>query len=773
MRRSNGAPMRRSVDILSAPDVEREVEEVASRVRALIDEGVEPTRIAVVSRKARPHLELAVHALERFGVPAAARRRVGFTEIPVVRAVATVFAAAAEGWTRHALVELADQPYLASELDAGILNVIGYRSRVEGLDDWIRVLGQLEDDAARQERDANGDDGHRPTLPASQRVRSARESLEAFAQRASVLDAPRPLEEWLAWLSDFLEHDPWGIGARIHQVPGGRFDIARLDLAGWRALGALAREWRAAVQRWGDGGEPISAAEFHDRLQHLLAGDAALWTPWHRGVRVLESLAAAYRAFDHVFLVGLEAGRFPAPPPSSPILDEADRVALRMAGVPLEPRERFETRERALFDVLAASADTRLTLSCARLDAEGREVAESSFLEALRESAEATLTAISPATVLTPGMPLVASPEAAEQAAHAARIERERETGDLGPWNGHITDAVLRAALAERFGDDYVWSPSRIESYAKCPWAFFSARLLGIEKLEEPAEDMDPATWGIILHDALSRFYTAAAARSGGPVFLRDEDLEWALPEAEAALEAALTARGSDSWLGHPALRDAQRERLRRTLVEYVAWEVRGVNEKSYNRRTKMSKRVRMGVAEHELGFEGIVLERNGVRFTYRGFIDRVEHGVDEDVDAARYLGAVDYKSGMYGVPGAKDFNRAWEDGVVLQVPLYAHALTDLNPGSAIAYSEYRALRQRKAVHTLQLQRVDRKACTIEPDEQAQAKMAQALDAAAEHVGRVRDGVFPAAPPPSCHCPDYCHAREICRIVGGPRPLFG
>jgi hypothetical protein len=108
----------------------------------------------------------------------------------------------------------------------------------------------------------------------------------------------------------------------------------------------------------------------------------------------------------------------------------------------------------------------------------------------------------------------------------------------------------------------------------------------------------------------------------------------------------------------------------------------------------------------------------------------------------------------------------------VLQVPLYAHALTELIPGSAIASSEYRALKQRTSVHTLRLQRVDRTDGTIEPDEDAEAKMEQALDDAAAHVRRVRDGVFPAAPPPSCHCPNYCHAREICRVAGGPRELF-
>src|SRR6185437_5207827 len=46
--------------LLSAPDVEREHDEIARRVRALIDGGAAPNRIAIVSRKARPHVDYAV-----------------------------------------------------------------------------------------------------------------------------------------------------------------------------------------------------------------------------------------------------------------------------------------------------------------------------------------------------------------------------------------------------------------------------------------------------------------------------------------------------------------------------------------------------------------------------------------------------------------------------------------------------------------------------------------------------------------------------------------
>src|SRR5690606_25095048 len=82
------------VVVIEAPDVDRELEEVARRVRALIDAGTEPRRIAVVARQSRPYVERTVAALNRFGVPAAARLRTGYADIPAIRALLTLFGVA-------------------------------------------------------------------------------------------------------------------------------------------------------------------------------------------------------------------------------------------------------------------------------------------------------------------------------------------------------------------------------------------------------------------------------------------------------------------------------------------------------------------------------------------------------------------------------------------------------------------------------------------------------------------------------------------------------
>jgi RecB family exonuclease len=71
---------------------------------------------------------------------------------------------------------------------------------------------------------------------------------------------------------------------------------------------------------------------------------------------------------------------------------------------------------------------------------------------------------------------------------------------------------------------------AQIEDYAKCPWAYFSKRLLRLERHEDPDEDMDNLVRGSLLHDALKRFYDAAFAQRGEPILLGQFDASWAEP---------------------------------------------------------------------------------------------------------------------------------------------------------------------------------------------------------------------------------------------------
>ncbi|HET7584488.1 MAG TPA: PD-(D/E)XK nuclease family protein [Gemmatimonadaceae bacterium] len=772
-------PAERGADaatLIVAPDVDREMDHIACRVRALIDAGTPPHRIAIVSRQERPHVEEALAALARAGVPATARQRINLAEVPAVRAVGTLFDAAAEGWTRHGLCELADQPYLACGLSARVINEIGYRRRVEGLAAWAAALSALEErTGARLAHAGPPNDADEVSVLSDARAElaAARAGFGTFAARAKELDRSRSLLAWLEWLERFLRDDPWGVVRAIYDVPDERFDIARIDLAGWNGLSRIVRDWREAVSQFGAGSEVLSVQAFASQLRACLTGDVALWTPQRRGVAVLEALAAAYRSFDHLFLVGLEAGAFPRAPRASALFDEAERTALAGLGMPFESREVWETRERELFRVLVAGA-RHLTASYSRLDERGRDVIGSSFVEELRDAVTLDVVAIASSKVLTPGMPLVRSAEALAHAAHAARIERARASRVPSVYAGQIADAELAALLAREFGDDRQWSPTQLEEFAKCPWAYFSKRLLRLSLHEEPSEDIDRSLRGRVLHDALRRFYDSAHERLDAPVFLRAPDEEWAGPLLDACVDAAFDDAAQREWVGHPALRDATRAELRALARGFLAWEL-DLHEKMFTQTAPNAiapKMIRTGVDRHELAFHDMVYEHDGVRLRFRGSIDRVEVCVDDRVPDGQFVAAMDYKTSMSATPGDGK-KKAWRDHVVLQLPLYAHALRQLYPEHEVARVEYATLKKPQPVHRLQPFRYDRKRGVAVASDADTEQWEAALRAAVAHVRRARSGEFPPVPPPSCNCPPWCQGRDICRIPGGPRDGYG
>lgn len=766
--------------VIEAPNTERELGEVALEVRRLVDDGVPIHRIAIVTRQGRPYVELVVRALRCVGVPATARLRVAFNEIPVVKAVLSLFAGAANGWTRQSLTEIAGFPYFVPLLEPAVLNSIGFRRSVRGLPAWQAAIEELRRETERISEPTR-DENHGPKARLSvATVEDALCKFVKFKELLSDLDGKRTLFEWLEWLERFLSEDRLDVGRRVYSAAGSDYEPVRRDIAGWRGLQTISTEWKKAVANWGDAATPdsadaprISVADFSKRLREMLDGQVGIRTETQRGVQVMEALAAAYREFDFLFLCGMEAGSFPLPAPRSPILDDDDRATIGTFGFHLDTGADWDFRERDLFRTVVSGA-RNLTVSYPAIGIRGAESIRSAFVEALAANAGEARRPVDEYAVITPGMPVVSSANGRALADHAASVECERLTGVESRFSGRIEDEELRDWLRVAFDDNKLWSPSQIEAYAKCPWAYFSGYLLGVEKFEEPDEDMQATIRGSLLHAALARFYDAVADEIGRPAFLRSGDLEWAEKLMARTLDAVFDGIQERAWTGHPALRDVKRAELKRELCRYLAWEVE-FHDRMDDHKKSDALILRTGAAAHELSFGesgAVVLERKGIRFKFRGTIDRVDEGIDPRIEnPSRFVAAIDYKSSIGGVPGGGK-GAAWNEGVVLQVPLYAYALTRIRDDVDVSRVEYRPLRETRPgaspgtarPHCLQLYQVDKKTGVLRRNEDDAAKMERALDAVCDHVIKAKNGYFPVSPAPSCGCPAYCHAYDICRV---------
>ncbi|HVZ78290.1 MAG TPA: PD-(D/E)XK nuclease family protein, partial [Gemmatimonadaceae bacterium] len=564
-------------------------------------------------------------------------------------------------------------------------------------------------------------------------------------------------------MMDVLADDAWGMAEAL-AAPLPDEDARQRDLDARELIRATAGVWNQALEQFGGGDALLDAEAFGRRLALLLEQDLITQPVTGFGVVVGEALAAGWRAFDHVFVAGLSAGVFPQRAIAEGLFDAGERRAMIAAGLPLEDPDAWRAREQALFHVLCAAPRRSLTLSWPAADSEGREVARSAYADeavavALRACPKRAddgkdaddvlgdagiLEKIPLDRVLTPGFPIVAGEDAVAHARAVATREWERTT-DASAWNGEIEDPDAKEWLAKHYGEDFTWSATQLEHLAKCGWSWFAARVLRLETKADGDDLMEPTTRGALLHDALDRFFKAMRERNGGkPVFLREADKK----EADAAMAAVLDeawneARERGEWLGPDALHDTVRAELGNDLRKYLAFEITR-NEASYNARTNAARQVRTGAEQGELAFNGVEIAAGGARFLLRGKVDRVDRGVDERVpNAERYIAAIDYKSSASSTP-AKGQSKGWEDGVVLQVPLYAAALRAEFPSDVVARIEYRTLRSPKVVHPLVL--VPLHGGKVQAGDAAEQKLQGALDAAGRRVLAVRGGILPAAP---------------------------
>ncbi|MDP1889515.1 MAG: PD-(D/E)XK nuclease family protein [Gemmatimonadaceae bacterium] len=770
------------IRLVEAPDAAREVELIAVRVRQLINTGVAPSRIAVIARQARPLVNDVAAALGTLGVPVTVRRRTTLSHTAPARALRAILAAAADSWSRHAVVEIAENPLLATGLSARVLNLLGFAQQMASLDDWTEAFAILLARCEARERGEDDEDYHRAPLPPSGAVKAEIAAWQALLPRLKAVAAERSLHSWFEWVSETLADGPWGLSARLEEPFADR-EAWNADIRARDLIAELAGAWAAALAAFGSSDAPVDAATFASRLQLLLEQDLVTPPATDFGVVVAEALAASWRAFEHVFVVGLSAGVFPQRPSTSGLLDRDARMALNAAGLPLDAPDAWRDRESQLFRVACAGARTTLTLSWPVMDPGGREVARSAFAdeaaaalaralgvddtdEALEKAG--VLERVPTQLALVPGFPVAADADAVAHARAAADREHARSEAP-SPWNGLIEAPEIKDDIATRFGEQYQWSATQLEMAAKCRWHWFAQRLLKLEPRAEADDLMEPTVRGSLMHDALHRFFEAAKARVKGPVYLRAADSTWAETLLKDALTAAWEQAEQDgTWLGPAPLKQVARDEMWVDLLDYLSFEIE-FNDKVSTANTTSSKQVQTGYESGELEFKNVPMTGAGVTFRLRGTVDRIDRGVDDRIENAnRFIAAIDYKSSKGATPAGGD-KAGWIDGVVLQVPLYVAALQHERPGDIVARLEYRTLRSPAPVHSLSLAPVRKGEVIDAPD--AEAKLAQALDAAGRRVAQLRAGEFPAAPTESCGCSPYCPARDICRIPGGPRDV--
>lgn len=757
-----GAP--KAPQVQPTPDTQREIEWVARRVkRLLVEERVEPHRIAVVARSGEEDTGRVHRALRDAGIDATTIVRARLTEIAALRALLQLFRGVATGWPYRTLRPVLDNTLLDIRLDLRTLDFVAGARRVEGLENWERAIENL----LAGLRDT-WDDSDRPRDRDLRRsglwADSVERDLEAFRavrERLELLDGARSEREWieltLALLRD--EHPAaFHLRRRLCEPAGAdgddeRWDTVRLDQRGVRQTEILLREWLDLEH----GQEPLAPDAWRQLLGRMLeANELSLTTPVHKGVQVLEAHDAALQPFEHLFVVHANDGVFPRGTPTGGVLSNDERARLRDAGVPLSGRDLDLQRERALWRAVTSSGV--VTLSYRTADAGGTPLLpsllvpphdESLELPRLRTRYEADDDRFAPVTAAQANQraavalhdrlaggssaPSAGGDAAAlRQAVVAAVAEAHRDPAaaslDEGapalrpnPWNGWVRDPRVLEALAARFPDDYRWSASLLESYSRLPFHFLLDRVLGYGEMKEADEEVTPLVFGSMAHEMLERFYEA----------VKEELPTCFESRAEAAFEAAAEAtlaqvREDDRWLGNEELWTPAWQSIRDAVRDYLVWELPYLADK---RERPLHLEYRFGYGEEDVRIQARDVAGRSGSLRLCGRIDRVDQG-------PKGLHVLDYKKAS--APAGTQY----QDGTVLQAALYLKVLEEA--GHPVAQGYYRTLKSKAAAPTAKYRTPDGRDYAQRPGlvERHKPDFEAALTFARTIPGRIRSGLF-------------------------------
>ena len=704
---------REGVRFLLASGRRNEAELAADQVGQMMRSGIGPGDIAVVVRNMKPWGRLLDDVFASCGIPCQVEERLTLDETGFGHA----FLAGLRGFAGDdpaAVLNYLRSPYSAMSLEqAGDAELDYLRDTARGVAALARRAGEVAPGALAGVRRSveNGFGGVTVDLDAAREL--ARNMLVNSFQGTGAANAPAEVFGPSADLAADARAFRALLGV-LDSLAGHR-DAGRLPMGFLRTDVLLTALGRMAV--------PAGPSGSADAVQVLTA---------HR---------ARARRFQVVLMLGLVEGEFPGRVDRPTLLTRAQRAQLDHLGGGLFSPE--SEQEEALFVRAASRASKALLLSARDADDAGGHAAQSYYWwhckallgvnenDHLRRTLADQVFDIAGAT--TPRQYLRSCASRGEvphpDCEGAARASSWRRPGGLA---GLSSPQVLEELAAAAY-----FSPSVLESYLRCPFAWFVDRVVGAEDMETVA---DNRMAGDLLHAVMRD--TLRTLKVDKRLPLRVEHLGEAIQTARVIVERLVQ---SEECPGTPAARRLMEWRLKRMTSDLLAMEVDAAGP--------------LVMADTELSIGGEAgVDVGGL--SLKGRIDRV------DATGRGELLVIDYKSG--GAPKKNDIGTAGG----LQLPLYMLALAAERPDAAVVGGAYLSAKDKARAGVIaagceDLLGSSTRNFRVADDDGLREMLQGALDLALQAAEGMMSGAI--APLPERDCPSYCDLRPVCRAFRGVR----
>jgi RecB family exonuclease len=682
-----GPPLATGTDVIDAPDPDEEVRQVLRGVLAEAERGTPLDRIGVMYATAEPYARTLHEQLDAADVPHNQSAIRALSHSVVGRTLLRLLELRACDYRREAVGDLLLSAPLfwdGRRLPGARWELLSRRAGITGgRDDWDRKLTAFATSLralAEREESEGAPEGRVAGL-----LRSAAyaDELRAFVDAlADELEAGAAAASW----ATRVERSTVLLGrllgderARTRWPDDEQRAYADVELALTR-LATLDRIEQTATEASYMRAVETELAAPMSRLQHF--GEGVWCGPLVAGVGL---------DLDVVFLVGMAEGTCPSPARDDTLLPDADR-ALAVAGeLPLRALS-VDVQHRSFLVALAAGRRRRVLLAPRGDHRTGRSRLPSRWvldtITALTGSRVYSsdypslecefLTRVSSFTAGLRAGGVPASPHERDLAAllrfaetggdiaehpaasgvvrAAVALVRARRSSDLTCYDGDLESCAIQSPAT---GD--VLSPTRLETWAKCPFQYFLGRVLRLDDVEAPEQilDISPLERGNVVHKILERFVGEAIDEGWAP----GAGEPWGTEAAErldAIAHEVFDETERSGLTGKPVLWSMRKRELRSELQRFL-------REDDGERAVAGARPVSV---EMPFGLDGAepvhITLPSGRSLDFHGRADRIDECADGRVRV------IDYKTGR------KETGLAAGDpvaaGTRLQLPLYAEA---------------------------------------------------------------------------------------------------
>jgi ATP-dependent helicase/nuclease subunit B len=659
-----------------APTPEREVRHVARSIRQQLADGIPPEEIAVVVPGLISYREQLADSFDAYEIPYVSYANKVLQQTHVGEAVLQLVSLCSENPQTDTLVELVSNPIVGID-DVDPSTVAAMNRRLPS-QDCTRLLTELSNE------------GYTTTATQLEQILD-----DCQMVRASEVTPTTAMEQIETLLDQLIASH-----------------VANHTNSGDRVDATLEQRTLSQIQSVLDSVSEVAALGLVDdpvdRIERALS-DVRAPAPKQDTtgrVEVMGLLDARGKAFEHMYLIGATADALPASPQRPLFFEEIEDIVPALqtdpdAVVDSDPQldARYEvatllaSTQTAHFTTPEATINDDTVLPSPILDELARvtelEPSEPLAVHGTAEDLQRTLAKSDTAELHNMVEACVAAGDLTDSQAtrlkDGAECAAHRSDITLSDYDGQLDTSTVEAVFSDEKLERL--SPSRLKGYAKCGFAYFMNRGLGLDAPDDISTEPDTLDIGDVVHETLERFFSRLQTTPGEPVDLSDYDFEMlemqlltAALDAEAELDLPYDSPFYTTWKSHllaglatPAENDhydasttgqpaPESEHSRRDRGFFLRF-----LEEEYNNDSELHP----AWFETPVGFDHDTPTfelplPDGTTATISGVIDRID--ITQDV-ISEPASVFDYKT------GSTNLKRTVE-GVEFQLPLYAIAAT-------------------------------------------------------------------------------------------------